>query len=199
MVVEGLQGLATEDRLKALCAASASYGAVALLHVAGVTPEAPDATAILRPDADRARLSMAEIDDIRTMLSTTGAEAIDAVAVGSPHLSHAEMDTIEHALAGRRLALPFYANTGRHVVARLEAEGRMDGLAAAGITFIVDTCIAVTPILPALDGGVLLTNSGKFACYVPGNTGYAVRYASLADCVESAVAGRLVLGDQPWT
>jgi predicted aconitase len=199
VVVEGLQGLATEDRLKALCAASASYGAVALLHVAGVTPEAPDATTILRPDADRARLSMADVDDIRTMLSTTGAEAIDAVAVGSPHLSHAEVDTIEHALAGRQLALPFYANTGRHVMARLEAEGRMDGLAAAGITFVVDTCIAVTPILPALDGGVLLTNSGKFACYVPGNTGYAVRYASLADCVESAVAGRLVLGDQPWT
>jgi len=38
-----------------------------------------------------------------------------------------------------------------------------------------------------------MTNSGKFAHYAPGNTGYAVIYGSLADCVESAVAGRPVL------
>ena len=46
--------------------------------------------------------------------------------------------------------------------------------------------------MPELKGGVLMTNSGKFAHYAPGNTGYAVTYGSLAECVESAVAGRLV-------
>jgi predicted aconitase len=35
-----------------------------------------------------------------------------------------------------------------------------------------------------------MTNSGKFAHYAPANTGYFVLYASLADCVESAVTGR---------
>ena len=35
-----------------------------------------------------------------------------------------------------------------------------------------------------------MTNSGKFAHYAPGNTGYAVIYGSMAECVESAVAGR---------
>ena len=39
-------------------------------------------------------------------------------------------------------------------------------------------------------GGVLMTNSGKFAHYAPGNTGYDVVYGALRDCVESAVAGR---------
>ena len=58
---------------------------------------------------------------------------------------------------------------------------------------MVDTCVVVTPVLPVIDGAVLMTNSGKFAHYAPGNTGYAVIYASLADCVESAVAGRPVL------
>ncbi len=37
-----------------------------------------------------------------------------------------------------------------------------------------------------------MTNSGKFAHYAPGNTGYGVQYGSLADCVESAVTGRPV-------
>ena len=41
-----------------------------------------------------------------------------------------------------------------------------------------------------------MTNSGKFAHYAPGNTGFAVQYGSLADCVESAVTGRLVREDE---
>jgi predicted aconitase len=38
-----------------------------------------------------------------------------------------------------------------------------------------------------------MTNSGKFAHYTPGNTGYGVVFGSLADCVESAVSGRVSL------
>ena len=40
---------------------------------------------------------------------------------------------------------------------------------------VADTCVVVTPILPSLTDGVLMTNSGKFAHYAPGNTGYGVR------------------------
>jgi predicted aconitase len=40
-----------------------------------------------------------------------------------------------------------------------------------------------------------MTNSGKFAHYAPGNTGYAVLYGSLADCVESAMSGKPVFTD----
>ena len=61
---------------------------------------------------------------------------------------------------------------------------------------VADTCVVVTPILPDLPGsGVLMTNSGKFAHYAPSNTGYGVVYGSLAECVESAVAGRPVFSD----
>ena len=48
-------------------------------------------------------------------------------------------------------------------------------------------------------GAVLLTNSGKFAHYAPGNTGYAVTYGSLSECVESAIAGRLVREPRSWS
>jgi predicted aconitase len=40
-VIDGLGVQPTEDQLKALCAAAASSGAVALCHIVGVTPEAP--------------------------------------------------------------------------------------------------------------------------------------------------------------
>ena len=43
-----------------------------------------------------------------------------------------------------------------------------------------------------------MTNSGKFAHYAPANTGYAVRYGSLADCVETAVSGSLSIDPAVW-
>lgn len=40
-VIDGLEAVPAEDQLKALGAAAASSGAVALFHIVGVTPEAP--------------------------------------------------------------------------------------------------------------------------------------------------------------
>jgi predicted aconitase len=200
-VIEGLQGLTDEDKLKALGASAASAGGVGLFHVAGVTPEAPDAATALRGErpAQTIRITSERIATELARLSTAGAsERIDAVAIGSPHLSLAEIDALERLLAGRRLAAPIYANTGRHVLKPLEAQGRRSALEQAGIVFVVDTCVVVTPIMPELKGGVLMTNSGKFAHYAPGNTGYAVTYGSLAECVESAVAGHLVREARAW-
>jgi predicted aconitase len=57
--------------------------------------------------------------------------------------------------------------------------------------------VVVTPILPE-EGGVLMTNSGKFAHYGPANTGYDVVYGSLEDCVDSAVAGRVTRNELVW-
>lgn len=200
-VIEGLQVCADEDKLKALGASAASAGGVGLFHVAGVTPEAPDAATALggEPPARTVVVTPERVVAELGRLSTAGAtERVDAVAIGSPHLSLAEVDALERRLAGRRLAVPLYANTGRHVLKPLEAQGRRGALEQAGIVFVVDSCVVVTPIMPALEGGVLMTNSGKFAHYAPGNTGYAVTYGSLAECVESAVAGKLVREARAW-
>jgi len=201
-VIEGLQGCTTEDRLKALGAAAASAGGVGLFHVAGVTPEAPGTDAALGHLSPRETLVLTSqlLQQALARLSTASTgERIDAVAIGSPHLSAAEIDELERLVDGRRLAIPLYANTGRHVLRPLEAEGRRAALEAAGVIFVVDTCVVVTPILPEIAGAVLMTNSGKFAHYAPGNTGYAVVYGSLSECVESAVAGRLIREPRAWS
>ncbi|TPJ29584.1 aconitase X catalytic domain-containing protein [Mesorhizobium sp. B2-7-2] len=197
-VVRGVTAHPGEDALKAFGAAAASSGAVGLFHVAGVTPEAPDVEAILAGPEPEAviRVTPDMVATARAGLSTTAAtKTIDAVAIGSPHLSHAEFDSLERLIAGRRLAVPIYACTGRHALALLEQDGRRKRLEASGVVIVADTCVVVTPIMPDLAGGVLMTNSGKFAHYAPGNTGYAVLYASLADCVESAVLGKPVFTD----
>ncbi|KAB2851184.1 MAG: DUF521 domain-containing protein, partial [Hyphomicrobiaceae bacterium] len=85
----------------------------------------------------------------------------------------------------------------RAVLKALEARSDLKPLQETGVKLVADTCIVVTPILPA-GKGVLLTNSGKFANYAPGNTGWEVVYGSLEDCVETAVAGRLVRDESVW-
>ena len=85
--------------------------------------------------------------------------------------------------------MPFYVNIGRDVLA--EAATRRSDRSASefGATFVTDTCTYITPILEEVSG-VVMTNSGKWAYYAPGNLGVEVVLGSLAECVESAVAGK---------
>ncbi|QOF73495.1 aconitase X catalytic domain-containing protein [Aminobacter sp. SR38] len=194
-VVTGIPRNPGEDALKAFGAAAASSGAVGLFHIDGVTPEAPDAETTLGGITAEITIlvTAAMVTSAQARLSTAGnTERIDAVAIGSPHLSLDEFGALQRLMAGRRLAVPIHACTGRHVLAELDRNGQRKALEALGVVIVTDTCVVVTPILPDSAGGVLMTNSGKFAHYAPGNTGYAVLYGSLADCVESAVTGRPV-------
>lgn len=195
-VVAGVGAHPGEDALKAFGAAAASSGAVGLFHIAGVTPESPDVVTALAGRAPEATITVTPemVADARSRLSTAiRPERIDAVAIGSPHLSLAEFERLAGLIGGRRLAVPIHACTGRHVLSSLDRLGLRKPLGDAGVNIVADTCVVVTPILPELAGGVLMTNSGKFAHYAPGNTGYDVLYGSLAECVESAAAGRPVL------
>lgn len=200
-VITGLAFRPWEDLLKAFGATAASAGSVGLFHVAGATPEAPDEATALHgvPAAARIVVTNEMVRDAQGRLSTADrADHIDAVAIGSPHLSLEEFDTLRRLLKGRRLAVPIYACTGRHVLRLLERDGHRQQLESSGVVIVADTCVVVTPILPEKAGAILMTNSGKFSHYAPSNTGYAVLYGSMGECVESAVTGKPVFGASTW-
>jgi predicted aconitase len=193
-VVVGVDAHPGEDALKAFGAAAASSGSVGLFHIAGVTPEASDLHTALGGSGPAAIIHVTPkmAADARARLSTAERpDRIDAVAIGSPHLSVDELRALGALIGDRKLSVPLYACTGRHAIEAVGTQLRR-GLEQAGVTIVADTCVVVTPIMRDLPSGVLMTNSGKFAHYAPGNTGYAVLYGPLADCVESAVAGRPV-------
>lgn len=197
---EGL-GEPHEDQLKALGAAAASSGSVGLFHIIGLTPEAGTRDIAFAGHAPErvVELSTAMLSLARTSLSSVTlqpGDPINAVAIGSPHLSAEELRKLEAAMAGRTCQAPFYACTSRHSLALVAKDGIEDRLKGQGVVFVADTCIVVTPILP-VGGGVLMTNSGKFAHYTPANTGYDVVFANLHDCVESAITGRFKMEDLP--
>ncbi|MBL8268881.1 aconitase X catalytic domain-containing protein [Steroidobacter sp.] len=197
--IAAFQGLGqpSEDQLKALGAAAASTGAVGLFHVIGVTPEAPTVATAFgeREPVEIIRLTAVMLTDARSSLSTVQVavnDPIQAVAIGSPHLSAQELRNLAAALGTRHCQVPLYACTSRSSLSAVTPDGIAQRLLDSGVVLIADTCIVVTPILPE-KAGILVTNSGKFAHYAPGNTGYDVVFASLQDCVDSAVSGRLSL------
>jgi predicted aconitase len=199
--IAGMPTTIPEDCLKALGAAAASSGAVGLFHVVGVTPEAPDLAAATggRMPERMIVLTPAMLRAARDRLSTAaaGTDRIDAVAVGSPHFSPAEFAALDRLIGGAKFKVPFYACTGRAVLGEIERSGMLARLGEAGVEIVTDTCVVVAPILPKA-GGVLMTNSGKFAHYATPNTGFATIYGSLADCVASAIHGRVSRDERLW-
>ncbi len=192
--ITGLTPGQSEDRLKALGAAAASAGAVGLFHVVGSTPEAPTLAAATQGGPSRTiHLTGEMIRAARDRLSTAGEGAVDCIALGSPHFSEGEFAELGRLAAGRRFKVPVYVCTRRDLVERTD----LSALKAAGAVIVADTCVVVTPILPP-GGGVLMTNSGKFAHYGPANLGYEVVYGSLEDCVASAVEGRVRREERVW-
>lgn len=182
-VLVGIPKNVTEDSLKALGAAAASAGGVALFHVVGVTPEAPTGFG---------ELPVRIVDDlqqVRRQLSAPGSQ-LDAISVGTPHASYDECLRLAALVEGPPLKLPFYLSTSRATRDRLGDTLRV--LENAGVTVVVDTCTYVTAILQPTWKRVM-TNSGKWAHYAPGNIGVAAVLGSLAECVASARAGRVVL------
>jgi predicted aconitase len=198
--VVGVPGDVTEDQLKALGAAAASSGAVSLVHVVGVTPEAPTLEACSDSDAVEVRLTADDFRSAWRELSTAddGAD-LAAVSLGTPHLSLAEFERLAPTMqAAGRARLPVYVSTGRGVLAEAEARGWADTMREAGVRFVVDTCTYITPILDVAPGSVVMTNSAKWAWYAPANLGVQVAFGTMDDCVKSAVAGRVVRRRPRW-
>jgi predicted aconitase len=191
-VLVGIPADVGEDRLKAFGAAAASAGGVALFHAVGVTPEAPTGRL---DDLPTYEVELETMRVTRSKLSTFSSGELDAVSVGTPHASYAECARLAEVLAdGTGLRVPFYLSTGRATRARAEESGVLATLEAAGVTVVVDTCTYVTSILsPAWKN--VMTNSGKWAHYAPGNINVDVVLGSLEECVASARAGRVVLDD----
>ncbi|MEW6319500.1 MAG: aconitase X catalytic domain-containing protein [Acidobacteriota bacterium] len=200
-VIDGLSVVPSEDQLKAVCAAGATTGRVALFHIAGVTPEAPTLQAACRGGRPRREVAvtMADLREWRARLSTTSSASLDLVVLGSPHFSLDEFRRLAPLVAGRRRHpdVRFLVTTSRLVRDLAEGAGLLRPLAEFGATLTVDTCILATPMLPP-DIRTLMTNSAKFAYYTPGLLGREVVFGSLDDCVDSAVAGRVVTDLSGW-
>jgi len=197
--IDGLSTRQSEDRLKALGAAAASSGSVAMFHVVGSTPEAATLDDALQQQPPEAveLVTLEELRAARDELTTASAGSLAAVSLGTPHASLAELQRYVSLLGDRRVHpdVECLVSTGRDVLS--QAAGLAARLRAAGVELLTDTCSYIAPILRRTDGPVM-TDSGKWAYYAPGNIGAGVVFGSSAECISSAVAGRVVRDEKQW-
>ena len=203
VALEGLPAAPDEDQLKALGAAAASSGAVALFHIPGVTPEAPtlgDALGGRSPDVVR-RVGREALVEARRELGGDDDGPLDMVVLGSPHFSLAEFRKLAaeiDARGGERSpGCEFLVTTSRIVRDLAERAGFLEPLRRFGGKLTVDTCILATPML-ASSVRRIMTNSAKYAWYAPGLLSTGVAFGGLGECVESAKRGRVVREPGPW-
>ncbi|WP_332303073.1 cis-3-hydroxy-L-proline dehydratase [Rhizobium sp. GR12] len=187
----------SRDDLKALCAAFGTTSAAPMLHIEGVTPEAglaPNET------ADTVIISLADMAAGWSLLNE-GPEDVQLVAIGSPHASLEECRALAAAFAGRKrhANVAVIVTAGQQVIDAAERDGTLQSLHDSGVQVLPDLCWCSIsePVFPTKTR-TLMTNSGKYAHYGPGLSGRAVRFGSLAECVESALTGRAVSRLPSW-
>lgn len=179
----------SRDDLKALCAAFGTTSAAPMLHIEGVTPEAG-----LSPleTADTVTVSPSDMAAGWSLLNE-GPEEVQLVAIGSPHASLEECHALAAEFAGRRrhADVAVIVTAGQQVIDAAGQDGTLQSLRDSGVQVLPDLCWCSIsePVFPTKTRA-LMTNSGKYAHYGPGLSGRAVRFGSLADCVESALTGR---------
>lgn len=196
-VLDGLPPDCSEDELKAVGAAAASSGGVAMFHATGVTPEAAtlaEATGGNVDACERRRIDGVELAAVTERLD--GVEAglpVAALCVGTPHFSQAEFRRLAGFVDGAKAApgVDVLVTTSRETATRLRQCEWFAPLERFGVQLVTDTCTYLLPAALRSDG-VVVTNSAKFAHYGPGNTGRRSALMSLERCVRCAVAGEVV-------
>ena len=168
-----LQSRPTNTELKALGAAMAASGAVALYHVVGVTPESGSYQA---PD-ETITIERSQLDEV---FGKDRGHHVDLAALGCPHYSLEELELAAELLEGVRVEKEVWIYTSRQV--RDASPDAVRRIEASGAKVFVDTCMVVSPATDRF--GYVLTDSGKALKYIPGMCGVGSGLASIRECLK---------------
>ena len=168
---------ANTDNLKALGAAMAASGAVALYHVEGMTPEA----GLMDTEGlEVIEFGNEELKETYEKLNT--GEEPDVVILGCPHASLREIAEVARRVEGKTLKKPLWICTSRAMKETAERMGLLDVIEKAGGKIVADTCMVVSPIENLFK--TTAVNSGKAAHYLPGFCKQKVVFANINDLLE---------------
>jgi len=189
--VEGIEEAPRSDQLKHFGAAMASFGSVALFHLAGLTPEAGRLSDVAPAGLPSHRVTRADIDALRSCYRSDG--RVDVVVFSAPQLSLFELRDLAALCEGRRFAVPLLAATSPQVKPDCDRMGYTARIEDAGGTVLSGMCFYQSyarEIAQANGWKRLATNSVKLV-NILGGYGYHPILASMEECVDAAITGRL--------
>ena len=174
---------------------------MALFHVIGVTPEAHTREMCLKEEDSKKSIIVTPemIKDMEEKLWTNTAERIDWVGFGCPHFSFSEFRELAGLVQGQKVNRDVMATvfTSRNIYAWVKRLGILDILNEAGIEVYTDGCLLLYP-QNMNSAGTMMTNSAKAANYIYSQAGLKAAYGSIKDCVDSAIAGKVIRRGSAW-
>jgi predicted aconitase len=191
-MIEGLTAIPGSDALKHFGAALASFGSVALFHIPGITPEeAVFAGASPEP-------VLIGPSDIAAFLARYAApgDKLDVVVFAAPQLSLFEIAAVADAMDGRQIhpdttLIVATSPEIKHAADRMGLSARIEASGAVVTQGICFYQSYAREMAEANGWTHLMTNSAKLV-NILGGYGYRSSLASLAHCIDSAVAGRVL-------
>jgi hypothetical protein len=141
--IRGVAAPSLED-LKALGAAAATSGGVALYHMEGVTPERRSLTPLDLKKLERFTVDERLLEETISKLSVEVKKPI--TCLGCPHCSLREIEEAARLLEGKRLKKRLWIFTSRGVYADAKRGGLIDIIEGAGGKVFRDTCMVVAPV-----------------------------------------------------
>jgi predicted aconitase len=193
-VVDGFAGKPGNEQLKSLMAGAAASGSVALLHIVGVTPEAPTKEAAFggNTPAKIFKFGPKELAETAAQMSTKKSGDIDFVAVGCPHYTINEIEKVLRLLQGRNIknGLAFWIYTTKFTAMLAERMGYRKALEKLGVKLTIETCMLISPV-ETWGFKTIMTDSAKCAYYAPMQCKTDVIFGSVEACVNAAVKGEV--------
>jgi predicted aconitase len=194
-VLVGINRVPSSDEMKHFGAALASYGSVALFHMAGITPEAQRLDDVVDPGTGTPTFQVGEADICAFQRSYTQAvEKVDVVVFSAPQLSLIEMRLVADLLDGRHATIPLLVVTSPQVKPDADRMGFTARIEAAGAMVLSGMCFYQSyarEMAEANGWKRLATNSAKLTNII-GGYGYTPALLSMEGCIEAACAdGRI--------
>lgn len=199
-VVEGVQAVPNLARLKHFGAAASSSGGVEMVHLVGITPEAPTLEAAFG-DAERLRAAranhtlrfgLAEHRATWEKINATGKDTkVDYVMLGCPHYTLEQLWEAARLIEGRKVHADceLWIFTPRAIKAVADQNGTTGILEEAGARVMTDSCSAMSRGVPK-GTRVAAFDSAKQAHYLPAILGVQAWYGDTAECIDAACSGR---------
>lgn len=167
-----------EVDLKNMGGAMAASGAVALFHVEGLTPEAPDMKTAFdgeKPDAT-ITITQADLDGLRTREPGNA----DLLVFGCPQMSFDEAVALASRFSGRRVGLPTWFCLNPAARERFGKTKHFEDIRAAGVEVYTHCPLAA---LTMMKNTCALSPSGKLFYYLDGS-----EYGTVDDCLRACGA-----------
>jgi len=182
----GLPALRIESA-RQLCAALATSGGAPVLHIAGVTPEAPTLEAALQGHEPEETLTFgdAELASVYETLTTASGNEVDLVYFGCPHATFQEVVELAKELRGKKVheSVTLLISMSYAIEAQARRLGYAQEIENVGGSVMTDSCPS-----NALwrQSKRMATPAVKTGSYAPNLLRCEVILAPMPECVQIA-------------